>query len=731
MNEQTINLQHTHILLLIQEKRLKEAFYQLEPYLWQCADWSLHNRFEQTQLAYNYMLQYMQQGIDDPERGRLHTKIQTDALEISDQARLLLLDRQSGYTYHTYRCQQRAGEPHSEMEQMRQELENFHDELAVSRLLSEQKQEAVLLQHEAVQKRLFMQTWTNSSWSQEESKEARAMLLSKLLPENDLCLFVSAVTLSLLACFDLSKLLWLIEAYQHSSTPVSQRSLVGMAFVFQHDADRLPLYPEIRNHLTAVAEVKPFGTELMLVQRQILLCQETEKIDKKMREEIIPEMIKKASSIRDTKLGVDESDEEKEEHNPDWSSLLDQPGIGDKLREMNELQIEGADVNMSTFSALKNFPFFQEIHNWFYPFDQNHSSVVKQNQEADEKSQFMDLILQSNMLCNNDRYSLFFIMQSIPQAQRQLMFGQLYEQTKELSEQAKEEAWKSYNSNATTISNQYLHDLYRFYKLSRQRMEFNDIFNEKSELYQIPTLKEWLYKPEFLLNLAHYHLGKSHWRASIELFQTVLEMNSFPHAADEFYQRIGYAWQKLGNHTEAISAYLKADTIQPDKGWTYRQLANCYRITGDFAEALTYYRKVETTDPENRQVVFHIAHCLTELQAYEEALNYFFKLDFLESNSLKAWRGIGWCSFVSGKWEQALNYYEKIINSQPLSIDFLNAGHVYWVSGNREQALSMYRQAARQSEKRDLFIELFRKDAPYLIAQGVAEEDIPLLLDLI
>ena len=76
---------------------------------------------------------------------------------------------------------------------------------------------------------------------------------------------------------------------------------------------------------------------------------------------------------------------------------------------MNELQLEGADVYMSTFAALKNYPFFREVHNWFYPFSKQQSDVIKQlKQEGNEKNTLLDLILQSGFFSNSDKYSLFF-----------------------------------------------------------------------------------------------------------------------------------------------------------------------------------------------------------------------------------------------------------------------------------------------------------------------------------
>lgn len=72
-----------------------------------------------------------------------------------------------------------------------------------------------------------------------------------------------------------------------------------------------------------------------------------------MREEIIPEMLKNVSSMKNMRFGFEENDEENNDMNPDWEDAFEKSGLGDKLREMNELQLEGADVYMSTFAALK------------------------------------------------------------------------------------------------------------------------------------------------------------------------------------------------------------------------------------------------------------------------------------------------------------------------------------------------------------------------------------------
>ena len=65
-------------------------------------------------------------------------------------------------------------------------------------------------------------------------------------------------------------------------------------------------------------EIPSFREDVARIYRQMLLCQETEKIDKKMREEIIPEMLKNVSSMKNMRFGCEESDEENNDMNPDW-----------------------------------------------------------------------------------------------------------------------------------------------------------------------------------------------------------------------------------------------------------------------------------------------------------------------------------------------------------------------------------------------------------------------------
>lgn len=728
MNDSLLNEKHKEITRLIRRKQLKDALNKLNELISDVpASWELANEIERIRTSYTYMLEYMRRNIQDPKRKSLYIKLLTETLAVADHARILIASQTSTQLYFTTQSSLKR-KTNISIKTLLTQIESYQEELAVANLLgslSDRSKELRLLLEET-QETLFNLTWTNSTWNTQENNEAKELLQSELFPLNSLCLFISAITLSLMACFDISKLMYLFDAYKHEQTQVNQRALVGLAFAFQLYHERMLLYPEIQARLSHLNEDEEFAKALCKVQIQLLRSQETEKIDKKMREEIIPEMIKSVGS-HNLKFDFEETDEENSEHNPDWMQQFESSPVGDKLREMSELQMEGADVYMSTFAQLKGYPFFKKTANWFYPFDKQHSTVI---QEFDEnKNSLLDMIFQSAFFCESDKYSMCFTLSHIPQEQRNAMINQLSnQQMSELMDNKNSELIKKRLNDPTSVSNLYIHSLYRFFKLFIRRYEFHDIFKESIHLYKYTILQPVLGKPEYIRSIAEFLFQKEYINEAANTYERLLD---FTRGDAEIYQKIGYCKQKMHHYTEAIQAYLKADLLKPDNVWTNRNLATCYRQNQQFDKALGFYRKIEEVQPENLNVLFNTGRCLAELGKTEEALSYFFKLDFLEANSLRAWRAIAWCSFINQKAEQAIRYYEKIIALKPNASDYMNAGHVAWCSGKIENAIEFYSLSIQSSANKEKFLSMFYKDERYLTMLGINEDDIPLILDLL
>jgi len=725
-----IEEQHQYITRLVCEMKLREAIPEIKEFLVSTNDWNLQSKLEEIEISYNYMLEYMRQNIADPKRNEMQIKLLRDTLTILDKGKLINLSLE---TYRNSFLKALDNLKNSDvqytLDNLQIELESYTENSAVTHLLQtedkDEKLDATRKRHEEIQSILFNLVWTTQFWTDEEEASAKKMLESVLIPEYDLCLFVSAVTLGLVEYFDARKLMLLFDAYHHENNQISQRALVGLAIAFQLYHKRLAFYPEVTARLSFLNENEKFANDLNRVEIQVLRSKDTDKINKKMQEEIIPEMIKNANS-HNLRINPDENNED--DFNPDWAQEIENSPLGDKLREMSELQMEGADVYMSTFAYHKGYPFFKNINNWFYPFDKQQSLVVKELGDGTGSS-IIDLILESAFFCDSDKYSLLFTIMQIPAAHRDMMTQQLSsQQMDELMNEKQSGSLKTFSNRPEFISNQYIHNLYRFFKLYTYRNDFIDIFNEPLRLNEYPVLKDILYKPQFFKELVEFYFRKQHYSEAAEIYHILLKLEN---GTAETYQKLGYCYQKLKNNEQALDAYLKADMLKPDNVWTNRHLATCYRVMKDYSKALVYYKKVEQVQPESRTLLYNIGSCLVEQEQFDEALQYFFKLDFIEPENLRTYRAIAWCSFMLQKLDQSMKYYNKILDKNGVAPDYLNAGHVMWSLGDMKKAIELYTKSCELSGSKALFLDIFNKDREYLLKNGISEYNIALMHDLI
>ncbi len=721
MNEQAIETHYGQILALLKQKRLKEAQALLDVFLQESDDWQLRNRLESARLSYSYMLQYMRQGTKDPKRGKLHHQLLVETLEIADQARISLLDGCSTSYYHTFRKKQK-GKPSLDLAVTLKTLEAYKDDLALFQFMPDDVKKLVsfLERHEKTTAALFLWVWTNSAWSLEEERQAGAYLTSDTLTENDLCLLIGAVMLSLTACFDARKMAWLLESLSIEKLEVNQRALVAVAFLFLLYHDRILLYPKLDAQLARLKVEIDFIEDLNRVYIQILRTRETDSISKKMREEIIPDMIKSMDTLSKMDWNIDENDEN-DDMKPDWE--LGEK-MGRQMQELTEMQLEGDDIYMSSLGQLKSFPFFQKISNWFRPFDPNHSEVISTIKQKPVKTKvILALLLQNELLCNSDKYSLCFTA---------MQFSD--EESKSLIEQLNPEDiahTKSHDDiRAVRLSNNFIQDLYRFYELHPRRAEFRNIFKEVVVPYNIPLIKEILeLLSSMVLQMADFLFSKGDYPEALKLFTTLEDKLSGKAA---YFLKTGFCLQKTGRYQEAVEAYHKADILQPGHLWTLRHLAICHRHLHEYEAALNCYTEALCQSPQDHDLLFNAGSCQAGLGHYDEALKNFFEIDYQENGSTpKVWRAIGWCSFMDGKLKQAKKYYDKLIADKPQATDYLNGGHVAWCAGDAALAAGLYSLSMITLGDKEAFLQLFLKDKDTLLAHGIREEDIPIMCDLI
>ena len=689
------------------------------------------DRLEDLEQNYRFLLHYYITGVDDPQRKTVYNKLIAKIFVLNSELREeLILRNSSNYEYTQKRYYPHTKRHHTTID-LFNALKYYHSQTALIKngedvQLAELKR--LRSNYESLIPELFGLFWLSTVVGSQEKILFNEALHADYPGWIEKSVLISALTLNLWRMFDENKLMLLFDACLVDDQKVKQRALVGLCFVMAKYNRFLPFFPSIRNRLVLLADDHHVVENFQNIIIQIIATAETEKITKKMQEEILPEVMKISPMLKD-KMDADtllNSDEWGEE-NPEWQELLEQSGVSDKLKELSELQLEGADVYMSTFSLLKNFPFFSEFTNWFMPFD-SQNSAINELFKSDDKT-LLSAFVSNNIMCNSDKYSFCLSILQMPESQRGMLKQSFKMEAEQLDEMAKDEAILTPNLASKNISRLYIQDLFRFFKLNPQHGDFSDMFSfsllmHRSYLFEILSANR-----DFELNIAEYYFSKNHYIQALELFEKI-QYEITPTAA--LYQKVGYSYQMTSQFPKALDAYLKSDLIQTNDIWTVRKIALCYRIMGEFEKALEFYQQADYLKPNQLSVLMQIGHCYVESGKYKEALGVYFKLDATSDENVKVWRAISWCSFISGNIPQSEYYVKKLLENEPNAHDYLNAGHISWCQHKLEAAIEFYQKSlSLQQNSWELFLEAFNEDKSFLIANGIDAAEIPLLLDSI
>lgn len=712
MTLQEINKAYNRIIGSLDSKELKNAFDSIQALISGSRELSFQDKLNELQDTYKYMLRYRIEGAKDPMQEQIYNKIQTSSYELVDRIRHKALAVESPLAFYSRRRSLKV--------QPNVTFENLHLQLSKHYATGNNAE------YDAILMVLFNKIWVSDPFTVEEAFVIKNILFDNELPFTTGCQIVSSLMLGLQAAFDLEKLMLLFDAAGHENEEIKVRALISILLTLYVYRKRTALYPQIINRLDALSETPGFTKAIRTITLRFILARETEKITRKLQNEIIPEMMKLSPKISN-KINLKDITPEQlgEEMNPEWENIFADSSLGKKMEEFSELQQEGADVMHSTFVHLKSFPFFRELSNWLLPFTTEHSSFSDRFNQNNGEKQMLDSMTLAAFMCNSDKYSLYFSMMQLPEEAKKMMMNQFDSQASEMIQQNKEELI-SKRGKLETITGQYIQDLYRFFKIYPGHLDFNDIFTMPLDFHNLSILRPYISDEESLSSIAEYYLRKNYFSDALTIFNQLAETNQ---ESDILFQKIGYCKQMNDDLQGALEAYLRADLLNPGSKWVIRRIAGCYRSLKEPEEALKYYRRYEKLNPDNLSITISIGHCYLELRNYSEALKCFYKVDYLDSNN-KAWRPIAWCSFLTGKYDQARNYYKKILANQPNTQDLLNAGHTEWALQNIKGAIEFYRQAV-EKENRDFykFQEEFNQDIPDLIVAGIEDTEISLMMD--
>ena len=724
MAEQEFDSSYRYICGHLAARRLKPAFDLIGNLISVYGVGTHYDEYRNMEETYRFMLKYTVEGIRDPERQRIYRKLIVSAYDLADKVYgAVCLKVSPSVEYEKKRIFRNdfISDPGAFVIR----LEDFYLQSPGS--TEQEPSPDKVAGHHQDMRRLFCHTWFTDKLSSTEIEPLRTLLRSAVVPVWYRSFLVTAVTLSLLRYFDEGKFSLLFDGYSTGEEEIRQRALTGLLLCLYRYDDRLPFFPAIGARLKIVAEESGFMQNLERIILQLNRSKGTEKLIQRIKDEILPEMIKISPNLRN-KINLDSLMEEglPEDKNPDWEEIFrDSPGLLNKMEEFTELQMEGADVFMGSFAMLKSFPFYQEITNWFIPFFPGNPEIERGKGALEVR--LMEALSRTPLMCSSDKYSFFLSIRMLPQENLQFMAKSIDAEAEQWKEAEQDGQLTDPGRKAGFISNQYIQDLYRFYKLHPRKAGTEDIFAWRFDFHNRLILGDLLQDdPIVMRNIAEYYFTNNQYDVALEIFSRLLT----PENSGELYQKIAYCHQKSGDYGKALQGYLKAELYDINRLWNLKKIALCYRNLKQPGKALEYYREAELLNPGDLNTHLNIGHCQLEINEFEEALKSYFRVEYLSPGNNKVWRPIAWCSFLTGQKEQARNYFLKLMAGEPTRHDLMNMGHVQWSLGNRTAALDNYRRSvSKDGFSEEEFLEVFGEDLPHLIAQGIDPDDVPIMLD--
>jgi len=720
----------TSIINLVITNHLKEALILLQELMkdTRIADFTL--RYENIDQTYLMLLEYNFKGINDPKREFIYKTLKVSLLELADQVYQYQLSKVGVHIYQLKSLI--AKEKDIAKEEAAQSIDSYSFESEFTRLLKESDLVANAEEKSVpqVSPRLFQLIWLTEKYTETDIQLVTAIRTSKSMKWHDKCLAVSAITLSLINSFDKEKFGVLCDFYNDRENYVWQRALTGLIlalFIYNH---RIELYPSILERLSNYKGDQNFVSDTNLLLLQMLKAKETEKLTTQFQKEILPDVQKFESKIRE-KLDIDNllTDELIEDKNPDWEEIFeDNPELLNKIEKMSEMQMEGLDLFMGTFAMLKNFDFFREISNWFLPFYKENQAAQNAIPASKElKDNFLTGLEDAFYICNSDKYSFCFNLNHLPEEQSRNIISLFNMEAQNFREIKDEDSLLNKTNLDSYIFTQYIQDLYRFFNLHPFRSDFRNVFSMDWNLSDSILIQLHDTDNTMLNNASTFLFAKEHYAEASELL-SLIETRQEPDRA--LLEKLGYCYQKTGQFHKAIDYFKKAELFETNRLWSLKKIVYCYRKLNEIDNALHWSLLASEMDSEDIYIQTMLGNCYLDKQKFELALEHYFKAEFLAPENTNLFRPISWCAFASGKLEIAQNYMNRLLEKKPNATDYINAGHIELCCKNRAKAMDFYLESvlsASMSIKR--FTEILQFDSVFLIENGVQPNELKFIAD--
>lgn len=564
-------------------------------------------RYEDVKNDYRLMQDAMMRGLRDDKIDEVYAdimrKVYGAGLDVFIEEKV---KRYSSFAYARVSAQQTEAHPDA----VRTVLEAYVQDMAMMAFEPEStrkaKMEKLTADHHAYMKQLFNALLVAPMWNDRRAADFADLLLSPTIDRDDALLLVSAVMLATMNVNDPYKWDMLAEVYVRATDKVlKMRALVGWVLSLPYDPRGPRLFPFVQERIKAMLADKTTLKQMLDMQMQMLFCCNADADNEEIQRNIMPTLIKN-TNLQMTRLGIVEKEDDpmKDIMDPN-AAERDMEEMERKYRKMMDMQKQGSDIYFGGFSKMKTFPFFNDLCNWFAPFNAAHPALGAARERL-AGSTFLNNLMENGPFCDSDKYSFALAIAQIMDRMPDNVKEMLNSDATLGPTVSKEE-----QENPAYICRSYLQSLYRFFRLYRSKRDFLNPFildeledNDGNALFMSYKLLACPEMEENAVALCGFLLKRKMMR---ELMSMAICYKSSQNP--RLVRFLALVPMTDGKWQEAYDLFASVSEDQHTEE-SLRGMAHCCMSLKRFGEAVAIYRRLLAMHPDSFSYQLNLAVCL-------------------------------------------------------------------------------------------------------------------------
>lgn len=570
-------------------------------------------RYEDVKNDYRLMQDAMMRGLRDDKIDEVYAdimrKVYGAGLDVFIEEKV---KKYSSFAYARVSAQQTEAHPDA----VRTVLEAYVQDMAMMAFEPEStrkaKMEKLTADHHAYMKQIFNALLVAPMWNDRRAADFADLLLSPTIDRDDALLLVSAVMLATMNVNDPYKWDMLAEVYVRASDKVlKMRALVGWVLSLPYDPRGPRLFPFVQERIKAMLADKTTLKQMLDMQMQMLFCCNADADNEEIQRNIMPTLIKN-TNLQMTRLGIVEKEDDpmKDIMDPN-AAERDMEEMERKYRKMMDMQKQGSDIYFGGFSKMKTFPFFNDLCNWFAPFNAAHPALGAARERL-AGSTFLNNLMENGPFCDSDKYSFALaiaqIMDRMPDNVKEMLNSDATLGPTVSKDEQEDPAY---------ICRSYLQSLYRFFRLYRSKRDFLNPFildeledNDGNALFLSYKLLACPEMEENAVALCGFLLKRKMMR---ELMSMAICFKSSQNP--RLVRFLALVPMTDGKWQEAYDLFASVPEDQHTEE-SLRGMAHCCMSLKRFGEAVAIYRRLLAMHPDSFSYQLNLAVCLMSSDAF-------------------------------------------------------------------------------------------------------------------